>query len=63
MCCRVAARYQQSGVGDPSGKLVGKAALKAYFSEALDNVHDLRLDLQVCMHMHLAALVTLPCHV
>lgn len=43
---RVAARYQQSGVGDPSGKLVGKAALKTYFAEALQEVTDLRLDLQ-----------------
>lgn len=45
--CRVAARYKQTGVGDPSGKLVGKAALKAYFQEALDNLAVIRLDLQV----------------
>jgi len=48
----VAARYQQSGVGDPSGKLVGKAALKTYFAEALQEVTDLRLDLQVLPTAH-----------
>jgi hypothetical protein len=45
--CRVAARYQQTGVGDPSGKLLGKAALRAYFQEALATVTNLKLDLQV----------------
>lgn len=44
---RVAARYAETGVGDPTGKLVGKAALRAYFQEALDNISNLKLDLQV----------------
>jgi hypothetical protein len=54
----VAARYQQTGVGDPSGRLVGKAALRAYFEEALQKLKDVRLDLQVseldCEQLHSA---------
>lgn len=45
--CRVVARYQQTGVGDPSGRLIGKAALRVYFEEALQELTDVRLDLQV----------------
>jgi hypothetical protein len=46
---RVAARFKQTGVGDPSGKLIGKAALQAYFQEALDNLAVIKLDLQVTL--------------
>lgn len=49
LCHRVAARFKQTGVGDPSGKLVGKAALQAYFQEALDNLAVIKLDLQVTL--------------
>jgi hypothetical protein len=47
LLCRVAARHAETGVGDPTGKLVGKAALRAYFQEALDKLSNLKLDLQV----------------
>jgi len=32
-------------VGEPSGKLRGKAAVRAYWAKALDNVPDLRFEL------------------
>lgn len=59
--CRVAARYQQTGVGDPSGRLVGKAALRAYFEEALQKLTDVSLDLQVSGNSKQQHMLTKPC--
>jgi hypothetical protein len=53
-------RFKQTGVGDPYGKLVGKAALQAYFQEALDNVAVIKLDLQVKLSSWTAVMYSSP---
>lgn len=43
---RVAARFQAGGAGSADGRIVGRAALSAYFLEALEATKGLRLDIQ-----------------
>lgn len=47
-------------MGDPYGKLVGKAALQAYFQEALDNLAVIKLDLQVKLSSWTAVMYSSP---
>ncbi|KIZ04908.1 hypothetical protein MNEG_3051 [Monoraphidium neglectum] len=47
---RVAAAFARgAGVGDASGRIVGREALRAYFKEALDNLKVLSLEIKAVL--------------